>query len=117
MRPEIISEKSITISEARADLARIKAREGELSFRSTKTEEYLNQFATLEEKKARDIQKKVEALNIPRIKESHICKIIDVMPANLIDLKAALQGYTLTIKDENLKKILEIIEKESKPNL
>lgn len=113
MRPEIISEKGITLSEAKADLTRIKARDKELSFRSTKTEEYLNQFAPLEEKKARELSKKIESLNIPRLKDTHICKIIDVMPTTLIELKAVLQGYTITIKDENLKKVIEILQEAS----
>lgn len=109
MRPEIISEKAITLSEAKADLARIRAREKELNFRATKTEEYLNQFAPLEEKKAKEIYKKIEGLNIPRIKDTHICKIIDVLPKTLPEIKATLQAYILTIKDDNLKKILEIL--------
>lgn len=113
MRPEIITETGITLSEAKADLARIKTRDKELSFRATKTEEYLNQFAPLEEKKARELTKKIESLTIPRLKDTHICKIVDVMPNTLIEIKAVLQGYTITVKDENLKKILDLLQEAS----
>ena len=114
MRPEIIGEKPVTLSEAKSDLSFIKARDGELSFRSTKTEEYLAQFAPIEEKKAQELFKKIDALHVPRLKDSHICKIIDVTPVNLTEIKAILQGYTLTIKDENLKKILEVLNEAIK---
>lgn len=109
MRPEIIKETPVMISEANADLARVKKRDGELSFRAAKTEEYLQQFSVHDEKKAKEIFKKIQALDIPRLKESHICKIIDVNPTNLNDLKLILQGQMITVKDDNLKKVLEVL--------
>ena len=63
----------------------------------------------MDEKKAKDLYKKIEALDIPRLKEAHICKMIDVMPTNINDLKSILQGQPVTIKDENLKKILDVL--------
>jgi len=36
----------------------------------------------------------------------HIIKIIDVMPKNVEELKAMLQSYTITVNNENLKKIV-----------
>ncbi|MEK6960401.1 MAG: hypothetical protein AABX47_04460 [Nanoarchaeota archaeon] len=109
MRPEIIKETPVSLPEAKGDLERIKRRDGELTFRGTKTEEYLAQFAAVDEKKAKDLYKKIEALDIPRLKEAHICKMIDVMPTNINDLKSILQGQPVTIKDENLKKILDVL--------
>ena len=109
MRPEIHKETPMTIAEAKHELDRIKTRDKELTFRGSKTEEYLSQFAIVEAKKAKDLYKKIEALDIPRLKDVHICKLIDVMPQNLNEVKATLQGYTITIKDENLKKILDVL--------
>lgn len=109
MRPEIIKETPVTIAEAKADLERVKKRDSELTFRAAKAEEYLSQFAAIEEKKAKEIYKKIEALNIPRLKDAHICKIIDIMPANINELRAVLQGLPITIKDDNLKKVIGVL--------
>lgn len=112
MRPEIIKETPVTLAEAKGDLTRIKKRDGELTFRGNKTEEYLEQFAAVEEKKAKEIYKKIEALEIPRLKEAHICKMIDIMPTTVNELKAILQGQPVTIKEENLKKIVEALSEK-----
>lgn len=109
MATEIISEKAIGISELKSELEKIKKRDKELNFRATRTEEYLQHFATL--KNPEEIFKKIEALKIPRLKEQHIVKIVDILPTTVEELKAILQGYTLTVNNENLKKIVETINK------
>lgn len=109
MRPEIIKESPVTIAEARADLNRVKKRDSELTFRAAKADEYFSGFAKVDEKCAKEMFKKIEALNIPRLKDVHICKMIDLMPASLNEIKSILFGSPITIKDENLKKILEVL--------
>ena len=109
MRPELIKETPVTISDAKADLDHVKKRDGELTFRASKTEEYVNQFANVDQKQAKDLFKKISALDIPRLKDAHICKLIDVMPATINEIKAVFQGQPVTIKDENFKKILEVL--------
>ncbi len=106
---EIISEKPISMNELREELEKIKKRDGELNFRASKTEEYLQHFISLKDYK--ELFKDIEALNIPRFKEQYIVKIIDVMPTNLEDLKSILRSYIVTISDANLKKIMDIIDK------
>jgi len=51
----------------------------------------------------------LEDLKIPRLKDTHITKIIDILPTTLEDLKAVLQGYSLTVNNENLNKIVETV--------
>lgn len=109
--PNIIEEKPITMAELKAELDDIKKRDKELSFRSNKTQEYLSQFSKKDYNKVKELIEKIEKLKIPRLKEEHIVKIIDVMPQSLDDLKSLLQGYTVTIKQENMKKIVEVVKK------
>jgi DNA-directed RNA polymerase subunit F len=108
-KPEIVSEAPISLVHLKAELEKIKKRDGELNFRSQRTEEYLTQFVTLSEKQADDLFGKIQKLDIPRLKDTHIYKIIDMMPKTVEDLKAILQAYTITVKQENLKKIVDLV--------
>lgn len=114
MKPEILGEKPISLAHSRQELERIKKRDGELSFRGNKTEEYLNQFGTLETRKAEEIYQKIEALKIPRLRDIHIIKIIDILPGSLNEMRTLLQGYTLTLKEDAMKKILDVLKDYNK---
>ena len=108
-KPKILNEEPMSIYEVRESLAKIKKRDGDLTFRGNKTEEYVNQFAALDSKKAAELTEKLIKLNVPRLKEMHIKKIVDVMPAKENDVKVVLQGYAVTVKAEHVKKIAETV--------
>lgn len=108
-KPEIINEIPVSMVELKEELDKIKARDKELNFRANKTEEYINQFINLNSKKMKELVEKINKLKIPRLKDQHINKIIDILPRKPEDLKALLQGYTITVNNENLKKIVNVI--------
>ena len=110
-KPEVLDKKSISMPALREELATIKKRDGELSFRGNKTEEYVNEFAILKPKEAEELFAKLEKLNIPRLKDIHINKIIDLMPGSVAELKVIMQGYSLPVTNENLKKIIDAVSK------
>jgi DNA-directed RNA polymerase subunit F len=103
---EILKEEPITMAAMKAELENIKKRDEELNFRANKTEEYLAQFDLPNDKKVEEIIKKIEGLKIPRLKDFHIVKIIDLMPKTVEEMKGILQGYTITVTQDNMKKIL-----------
>lgn len=105
---QTLSEVSINSGDLKNCIKRIKERDKELDFRAAKTEEYLSQISTTE--KSEQLFKKLLELNIPRLKESHIHKIIDIMPAAQRDLKVVLQGYSLTLSNDAVKKIIDTIK-------
>ena len=109
MAAKIISETPITMIELKEDLKKIKDRDKELNFRAQKTEEYLKIFVGLKPEHAKDIRDKIEKLNIPRLKADHITKIIDVLPQTLEEAKLVLSAYPITVTNENLKKIAEVV--------
>ncbi|MBW2974666.1 hypothetical protein KY366_03015 [Candidatus Woesearchaeota archaeon] len=109
METEIISEKPISLSELKQELEKIKKRDKELNFRAARTEEYLQHFVTL--KNPEELFKKIESLKVPRLREQHIVKIIDILPATVDELKTLLQGYTITVNNENMKKIVAEVSK------
>jgi DNA-directed RNA polymerase subunit F len=104
-----LAETPMTSVEVKETLEHIKTKEGELNYRAGKTFEYLEQFAKLTPKKAKDLFKKLQDLAVPRIKEQHIVKLIDVMPKTAKDVKTVLQGYAVTVTNENLDKIAATI--------
>jgi len=108
--PEIISETPISIVELKEEFAKIKKRDKVLNFRANKVEEYLNQFVHLKEKQFQELYDKITKLQIPRLKEQHIFKLIDLMPETVDDVKTILQGYTITVNNDNMKKIVDIIK-------
>jgi DNA-directed RNA polymerase subunit F len=114
LKPKVVSESPISMAAIKAELERIKERDSELNFRGQKTEEYLQQFVKLSKEDAEELSKKIESLNVPRLKAEHISKIIDVMPANVEDLKIVLQGYSLAITNDNFNKISEAVAEYAK---
>lgn len=109
---DVISKKPITMAELKEQLEKIKKNK-ELNYRATKTFEYLNQFLHLKNKEAEELKKEIEGLEIGRLKENHIAKIIDIMPETIEELKVIFSG-DVTLKQDDLDKILRIVEKYRK---
>ena len=110
MKPKVLSEKPITGAELKEDLEAMRKRDEEASPRALRTEDHLNQSVQLEGKKARELAAALAKLNVPRLREQHISKIVDVLPATVNDLKAVLQGYVITVSAENIKKIVDKVK-------
>jgi DNA-directed RNA polymerase subunit F len=108
-QPRIIEEETITLSELNDNLAVIQERDGELSFRAGKSMDHLNHLNLVDGKAREEIFKKIEALNVPRLKPLHIAKIIDLMPKSVKELNLVLSGYTLTVNKEYQQQIIEAI--------
>ena len=109
MKIEIIKETAVGITQLKGELAKIKKRDGELSPRSQKLEEYVNQFSELSPEDYQKLIDKLIKLDIPRLKELHIIKIADLLPLTVNELKTILQGYALTVTNDNMKKIVSVI--------
>jgi DNA-directed RNA polymerase subunit F len=106
--PTISSETPISMAEVKEEIDKIKKRDKELSFRTQRTEEYLSFFVQKDSKKLLDAIKK---LDVSRLKDEHIVKIADLMPRSVDDLKIILQGYTVTVTKDNMKKIIDEVAK------
>ena len=59
---KVLNQTPMNMIELAEELKKIKKREGELSFRSNKTEEYLHQFVHLKLKDAKELYKAIEKL-------------------------------------------------------
>ena len=106
---KIIEEKPINLAQLRDELKEIKKRDEELGFRTAKVNEQLEVIKIIKEKDAEELFAKIEKLSIPRLKEVHIHKIIDLMPNSMVELKNIITGYSLTVTNDNLEKVLSLV--------
>jgi len=107
---KLVNEKPVSLAELKDKLEEIQKRDEQLSFRGNKVKDYLNKLVKLDSKKSQELVKKIESLEIPRIKDRQIVKVVDVLPSDLEDMKALMTGETTTITDENMQKIVEAVK-------
>ena len=110
MKQKIITETPISIAEVKQTLDSIKEKEGELNYRAGKTFEYLEQFSRIDAKQAKKLSDALVALEIPRLRDNHIAKLVDIRPMKGKEVKTVLQGYAVTITNDNLDKIAKAIQ-------
>ena len=109
MEPRIISQIPVTLAELKEEVTKIKQREKEPSIRITRMEDYLNAFVELTPEQGKELRAALTKLAINRLKDEHICKIVDVLPRSVNDLKVIMQGYALSLTNDASSKIVEAI--------
>ncbi len=109
MAMEILSETPISAYQLKEELEKIKKRDKELNFRAAKTGEHLNSIGTT--KNLDSLYEQISKLDISRLKDQHIRKILDIMPKSVNELKVVMQGYTVSVTNENMKNIVDLINK------
>jgi DNA-directed RNA polymerase subunit F len=106
---KVIEEKPISMAELKEEIKDIKKRDAELSFRTAKVAEQLDILKVVKPKDAEEIYEKIQKLSIPRLKDVHIYKMIDLLPQNIVELKNIIQSYSIVVTNDNIEKILEIL--------
>ncbi len=94
----------LTLYEARELLESLKD-----SDRKKEIVEFISKFEKIDVKKAKKIKEEIEALDIIKLKNSDIIKIVDVMPENAIELNKVVMEASLDSDETN--KIIETIKK------
>jgi DNA-directed RNA polymerase subunit F len=110
MSLEIIKKTPVNMVEVKTELDKIRKRDEELNFRTEKLEDYLNRFVHLTPKQAKELYDKLMDLNIPRLKDMHIHKIIDILPKDVDDIKLILQGFVINVTKDNSLKIVNAVK-------
>ena len=70
--------------------------------------EFLNNFKKMSSKKAKELRKKIQDLKMIKIQETHISKIIDLMPQNKEELNKIFTDVNL--EEDEINKILNTIK-------
>ncbi len=110
---ELIEEKPISLQALKEKLDTIKKRDKELNFRGKKTEDYLNVLSKIMSKKTTEMEKALVSLGISRLRDKHINKIVDIQPRDLDSLRAVLSGENITLKNEDLEKIVHTVKQHA----
>ncbi|MAG16148.1 hypothetical protein CMO88_03740 [Candidatus Woesearchaeota archaeon] len=109
MEPKTISQTPISMTELKSEIERIKKREKEPSVRVTKMEDYINAIPLLSGAKEKELIEAIRKLDVPRMKDEFIFKIVEILPKTLEELKMVLQGYVISVTNDNMKKIVETV--------
>ena len=108
-KAELVEKVPMNVVEVKAALEKVKASGIDLNFRAQKAEEYAQDFAKISLKDAQELLEKLKALDIPRVRDQHLHKLIDIMPVSEKHVKLVLSSYNLTPTAENCKKIADVI--------
>ncbi len=109
---KILSEKPVSFFYVLKELK--KTEKEKLGFRAGKTFDYLSKFTRLNEKQYEEVYKNVMDLNLPRVKDIHIIKIVDLWPEDIESLKLVFSSDNLSLKTEQLQQILDVLKKFKK---
>ncbi|MGM5480515.1 MAG: hypothetical protein ACQESC_03580 [Nanobdellota archaeon] len=108
-KPTVIEKKPLSIAEVKTIISSVQKRDGELSFRAGKTKEHVDLVSALPKTKSKQLAKAISDLEIPRLKDHQILKIVDLHPQNEEQLHVFLSGFNITVSKENLKKIMSVV--------
>jgi DNA-directed RNA polymerase subunit F len=108
--PQFIEEKPLSLVDVKEALQEIEKRDAELGYLSNRTKEYLDAFLTMSPKKKEELSEKLLALDLTRLKDEHIMKIVDFLPKDLDSLKAVLQSYPLSLPKKDQTSIVNTVK-------
>ena len=108
---EILEEVPLSLIEVKESLEGITKRDKVVQTnKNTKVLDYISKVNNLKLKELNEIKKKLLECGVERLREKQIVKISDIMPKDTDSLKSVLTGDNLTLKQEDLKKILECLK-------
>ena len=107
---EVKEKHPLSLSHVQDALKKLEERDGELNFRAKRVKEYVDVMHPTSLKDAESIEKKLVALDIPRLKPQHISKLVDIHPQDMDSVKLLFSAEHITIKQEDLDKILSVMK-------
>ena len=76
--------------------------------KDSEVSKFIKKFTKMENKEAKEFRKKLEALDMMKMKSEHISKIIDLIPENGEDLNKIFVGTNLD--EDETKRILDEVK-------
>ncbi|MBS3094126.1 hypothetical protein J4474_00525 [Candidatus Pacearchaeota archaeon] len=71
--------------------------------------QFIKKFTSLSYKEAKELRKELENMDLIKLKEEHIVKIVEQLPENSVDLNKILNGGNLDEEEAN--KIIQVVKK------
>ncbi|RLG20933.1 DNA-directed RNA polymerase subunit F [Candidatus Micrarchaeota archaeon] len=105
---EIIGQKYIPLTEVKKILEKQEKEFGELTYEQKVTLDYAKEFGKSSSKKVKEAINELTAMGID---EKTAVKIVDVKPTNKEQVKLIFEKIRFDLKEPQIKKILEIVQK------
>ena len=103
--------KPVSLSEVKNILKKVSKEREDMLYEQKIALEHAQRFAKLPVKKVEDMIKELK--KIDALDEKHAYKIADVLPKTVDDIKTIFAKERLSIGENDIKKIIEIVEKYS----
>lgn len=107
----VSSEKHVTLAKVLEILEKQKKR-GELEYGQRLTYDYAQKFTKLDTKKAGELME--ELLKLGNIREHQAVVLVDLMPETEEDIQLIFTKERTRLREEDIKKLLELIDKYRK---
>lgn len=107
---EIINQKPIHSSKVQEEITS-RTQDRDLTYREEKTQEYLKDFNKLSRKEFEEAYNELLSLEIPRVEEFQLIKILEIMPKNGTELRAIISHGGVVVVDETVTQILNVVKK------
>jgi DNA-directed RNA polymerase subunit F len=101
--------KPVSISEVKNILKKVEKDRKELLYEQKIALEHAHKFAKLSVKKSEGLIK--ELLKLEFLHEIHAYKIADILPSTEDDVKTIFAKERITLSENDIKKILDLVEK------
>ena len=108
VNPQFVEEKPLSFADVKVILTALEKRDIEFNYLSKKSKDYLEAFPPTE--KREELHQKLMGLNLTRLKEEHLMKIIDFLPRTVNDLKIVLSAYPLSLPKKDQESIVQVIQ-------
>jgi len=103
--------KPVSLAEVKNILKKVSKERKEMLYEQRIALEHANMFAKLPVKKTEELIKELQKLEF--IQEIHAYKIADILPKTDDDVKTIFAKERITLSENNIKNILEIVRKYS----
>ena len=107
---EIISKEPVHPSKVLNHIEQ-KVEEKELTYREEKILEYLKDSNKLSLEEFNTAFEELKALEIPRLEDSHLIKILEILPRNGVELRSIVSHGGVVVVDDVVTQILDIVKK------
>ncbi len=107
---EIISKELVHPSKVLNHIEQ-KVEEKELTYREEKILEYLKESNKLSLEEFNTAFEELKALEIPRLEDSHLIKILEILPRNGVELRSIVSHGGVVVVDDVVTQILDIVKK------
>jgi len=103
------NKKFIPLSEVKNILRKIEKERNEITYEQRIALEHANKFTKLTSQQIKDLVK--DLMKLEFIDESHVYKIVDLLPITNEDIKTIFAKERINLDDEKIKNILKTINK------